>query len=132
VWVAVIDIDRFKELNDELGHHQGDRFLKRCAVVWRATLRPADFLARYGGEEFVLCLPQCGAEEARGVIDRLRAVTPTERTCSAGLAVWDGTESIDSLFARADRGLYEAKERGRNGTVIASAVLPRTARERAG
>jgi diguanylate cyclase (GGDEF)-like protein len=128
--IAVVDVDRFKEFNDQFGHREGDRFLKRCAAVWRGVLRPADLLARYGGEEFVLCLPQCELEEGSGIIDRLREATPGERTCSAGVAAWDGTESSETLFGRADRALYVAKKHGRDRTVIAAlAGDPSEARE---
>ncbi len=118
VCVALIDIDRFKEFNDRHGHREGDRFLKRCAAVWRGALRPSDCLARYGGEEFLLCMPQCNLSGAAAVIDRVRSTTPPERTCSAGIAAWDGSESTDDLFKRADRALYDAKESGRNCAVV--------------
>jgi diguanylate cyclase (GGDEF)-like protein/PAS domain S-box-containing protein len=120
ICIAILDIDRFKLFNDRLGHREGDRFLKRCAAVWRTVLRPSDFLARYGGEEFVLCLPQRSQHDAAAVVDRLRAATPSEQTCSAGVASWNGTESLDGLFKRADRALYHAKDQGRDRTLIAA------------
>jgi diguanylate cyclase (GGDEF)-like protein/PAS domain S-box-containing protein len=118
VCVVMLDLDHFKAYNDEHGHRQGDHFLRRCAVVWRGKLRPSDVLARYGGEEFALCLPRCRAAEAVALVDRLRSTTPNERTCSAGVAEWDGQESIDRLFGRADRALYDAKAGGRNRTAL--------------
>ncbi|MFZ0042604.1 MAG: GGDEF domain-containing protein [Solirubrobacteraceae bacterium] len=123
--IAVLDLDRFKAYNDEHGHRLGDQFLRRCAVVWRAKLRTSDVLARYGGEEFALCLPQCPADEAVVVVDRLRAATPKGRTCSAGVAAWDGDETLDRLFGRADGALYEAKSAGRNRTVLAAVASER-------
>jgi diguanylate cyclase (GGDEF)-like protein/PAS domain S-box-containing protein len=117
--IAVLDLDRFKAYNDEHGHGQGDQFLRRCSVVWRGKLRTGDLLARYGGEEFALCLPKCSAKEAVAAVDRIRAATPNERTCSAGVAQWDGEEALDRLFGRADRALYQAKARGRNRTALA-------------
>ena len=117
--VAVLDLDHFKAFNDDYGHREGDHFLRRCAVVWRARLRTSDVLARYGGEEFALCLPNCPLDEAIRIVDRLRRATPRERTCSAGVAEWDGREPIDRLFGRADQALYEAKESGRDRTVAA-------------
>ncbi|MDX6643923.1 MAG: hypothetical protein QOD76_1885, partial [Solirubrobacteraceae bacterium] len=106
--VAMVDLDRFKEFNDEHGHQAGDRLLKQLASVWREELRPTDVLARYGGEEFVLLLPNCPLEEAREVIDRLRSTIPAEETCSAGIATWDGRESPEALVRRADTALYAA------------------------
>jgi diguanylate cyclase (GGDEF)-like protein/PAS domain S-box-containing protein len=117
--IAVLDLDHFKVFNDEHGHREGDQFLRRCSLVWRNKLRTSDVLARYGGEEFALCLPQCPIDEALVVVDRLRRATPKERTCSAGVAEWDGIESIDRLFGRADGALYEAKQSGRNRTCLA-------------
>jgi diguanylate cyclase (GGDEF)-like protein/PAS domain S-box-containing protein len=131
--IAVLDIDHFKEINDQLGHLEGDHFLKRCAAVWRGTVRASDVLARFGGEEFVLLLPQCGLEEAKTVTDRVRLATPDARTCSAGLAAWDQSESMSRLFARADHALYDAKAGGRNLTKIAAASYdtPRLVEQRA-
>jgi diguanylate cyclase (GGDEF)-like protein/PAS domain S-box-containing protein len=117
--IAILDLDHFKAFNDEFGHRAGDQFLRRCAVVWRGMLRATDVLARYGGEEFALCLPDCPPDEAVQVVNRLREATPDERTCSAGVAHWDGRETVDRLFGRADQALYQAKTEGRDRTVIA-------------
>jgi len=112
--VAMLDLDHFKQFNDENGHQAGDRLLKQAAAAWADELRATDFLARYGGEEFALALPACPPDEARIVVERLRAATPGGQTASAGIAFWDGMESSDQLLGRADRALYEAKRRGRN------------------
>jgi diguanylate cyclase (GGDEF)-like protein len=114
VCVAMLDLDHFKAFNDTHGHHAGDRLLRDAAASWREQLRPGDLLARYGGEEFAVVLPGCGAEEAAAVVQRLRAHTPGGVTCSAGIAVWDGTESADALMRRADAALYGAKRAGRD------------------
>jgi diguanylate cyclase (GGDEF)-like protein len=116
--VAMIDLDHFKEFNDERGHQAGDRFLKQAAAAWGTELRQTDFLARYGGEEFALALPNCTPEKAMEVADRLRAATPEGETCSIGIAFWDGTESAPALLGRADAALYAAKHRGRNLSVL--------------
>lgn len=116
--VAMIDLDHFKEFNDERGHQAGDRFLKQAAAAWDVELRGTDFLARYGGEEFALVLPNCTPEQAMEVADRLRAATPEGETCSIGIASWDGQESAPALLGRADGALYEAKRAGRNLSVI--------------
>ena len=77
-------------------------------------------LARYGGEEFVLALPGCLAVEAEHMLERLREAMPRGESCSAGLAWWDGEESAQALFGRADAALYEAKARGRDRVVASS------------
>jgi diguanylate cyclase (GGDEF)-like protein len=115
--VALIDVDFFKEVNDERGHQAGDRLLKAAAAAWRSTLRPADILARPGGDEFTLLLPDCDLGRARTVLERLRAATPAGRTCSIGVAMWDRRESGERLYARADDALYAAKEAGRDRVV---------------
>jgi diguanylate cyclase (GGDEF)-like protein len=114
----MIDLDHFKEFNDERGHQAGDRFLKQAAAAWGVELRGTDFLARYGGEEFALALPGCTPEVAIEVAERMRVATPENETCSIGIASWDGVEEVSSLVGRADAALYEAKHRGRNLSVI--------------
>jgi diguanylate cyclase (GGDEF)-like protein len=116
--VAMIDLDHFKEFNDERGHQAGDRFLKQAAAEWCVELRGTDLLARYGGEEFALALPGCSREVAIEVAERIRAATPENETCSIGIACWDGAEDAPSLLGRADGALYEAKNRGRNLSVL--------------
>jgi diguanylate cyclase (GGDEF)-like protein len=116
--VAMIDLDHFKEFNDERGHQAGDRFLRAAAAAWEGQLRATDFLARYGGEEFALALPSCGPDQAMEVAERLRAATPEGETCSIGIACWDGEEAAAALLGRADSALYQAKRRGRNLSVI--------------
>ena len=118
IWAAVVDLDRFKLFNDRNGHLAGDELLHSAGDVWRSVLRVSDFLARTGGEEFVLLLPDCGAEEALEVVERMRAATPLSQTCSAGLAKWDGFEGPEDLIRRADVALYRAKNSGRDRTVV--------------
>jgi len=119
--LAIIDIDHFKAYNDTHGHLAGDAILRECAAAWDSQLRGEDTILRYGGEEFLVVLPDCGADDATEIVERLRAATPEEQTCSAGLAVWRAGESIDDLIGRADRALYAAKENGRDRLVSASA-----------
>jgi diguanylate cyclase (GGDEF)-like protein/PAS domain S-box-containing protein len=118
--VAMLDLDRFKAYNDEHGHQAGDRVLREAASAWRAVLRETDLLARYGGEEFAVAFPGCEREYAQDLVERLREVTPADQSCSAGLACWDGRESADALLGRADKALYDAKQSGRDRTVVAS------------
>ena len=118
--VGVIDVDHFKRVNDAGGHEAGDRFLRRAAAAWRAQLRAGDIVARTGGDEFAVALIDCDPEGAHGIVDRMRTATPDGATCSAGVACWDGTESVVSLVKRADAALYAAKAAGRDRTVMAA------------
>jgi diguanylate cyclase (GGDEF)-like protein len=120
--VGMLDLDHFKAYNDRYGHPAGDRLLKEAAAAWHSALRRSDILARYGGEEFIVLLPGAGLEEATGVVERLRPVTPHDQTFSAGIASWDGTESSEELIARADAGLYTAKRSGRDRVCTVSAA----------
>jgi diguanylate cyclase (GGDEF)-like protein/PAS domain S-box-containing protein len=115
--LAIIDIDHFKIYNDTHGHLAGDAALRECAIVWDSQLRGADSIIRFGGEEFLVVFPDCGIEQAAEVLERLRAATPGDQTCSAGLARWDFIETVESLLSRADAALYEAKDAGRDRLV---------------
>jgi diguanylate cyclase (GGDEF)-like protein len=114
--VAMIDLDHFKQFNDNFGHPAGDRLLKSAAAAWQEKVRAVDVLARYGGEEFILLLPDADVDEAIGLIERLREGTPLGQRFSAGVALWDQTETSDELVNRADQALYQAKREGRNRT----------------
>jgi diguanylate cyclase (GGDEF)-like protein len=114
VCVAMLDLDRFKDYNDDAGHQAGDRLLKQSAAAWSTQLRSTDMLARYGGEEFALVLPGCTLSDGQLLVERLRAAMPDDQTVSAGIAQWDGSESLELLVGRADRALYSAKKGGRD------------------
>ena len=116
--VSLLDLDDFKGYNDQHGHQAGDRVLKEAAAAWRGILRASDMLARVGGDEFAVLLPGCPLDMAATISDRLRAAVPAAVRCSVGVAVWDGRESAPEFLARADRALYEAKDRGRDRVVI--------------
>jgi diguanylate cyclase (GGDEF)-like protein len=120
--VAMLDLDHFKEYNDERGHQAGDRLLKEVAGAWTSELRATDVLARYGGEEFALALPGCSIEDAFAVVERLRAAIPGGESCSAGIALWNGHETSAELLERADTALYDAKRGGRDRTFVARSV----------
>ena len=118
--LVLIDLDRFKAYNDAYGHQAGDELLQTAATAWSERLRDVDVLARWGGEEFVALLPGINPPDtAELVVDRIRRATPKEQTCSAGIAVWDGSEPAAELIARADAALYRAKESGRDRSVVA-------------
>ena len=124
LYVALLDLDHFKEVNDTLGHQAGDKLLRDIAAVWSGQLRAHDLLSRYGGEEFALQFIAWPVEAAVGLVDRLREAVPGSHTCSAGLAQWNGQETADDLFARADLALLEAKHSGRDRAVLAAHDQP--------
>jgi diguanylate cyclase (GGDEF)-like protein/PAS domain S-box-containing protein len=118
--LAILDIDHFKAYNDTHGHLAGDEVLRECAGAWDSCLRAEDTIVRFGGEEFLILLPDTPAEQAVEIVERLRANTPLEQSCSAGLACWDYSETIDDLLGRADKALYTAKAGGRDRLAEAS------------
>jgi diguanylate cyclase (GGDEF)-like protein len=135
--VLMIDLDRFKALNDTLGHQAGDLALRAVAGRLRERVRREDVVGRLGGEEFAVALPDAGRDGALALAEDLRAAI-AERpvraggeavplTVSIGVAVWDG-ESLDALLSRADAALYEAKEAGRDRVALAPAAGPPEAR----
>jgi diguanylate cyclase len=123
VSICMVDLDHFKIFNDTYGHQAGDRLLKEAAAAWSGQLRRSDILARYGGEEFIVLLPDTDLTVACTIMQRLRAVTPSGQTFSAGAALWDSLETSEELIARADASLYEAKHRGRDRVVAAGARI---------
>jgi diguanylate cyclase (GGDEF)-like protein len=136
--VLMIDVDHFKQLNDNYGHQAGDEALRHIANRLLAAVREGDLIARWGGEEFLAVLPDTAVEEGLEVADRLCrliAADPIEIGAggdlvtiqvSVGVAQAAG-DGIDALVHRADLGLYRAKEAGRN-TARAAGAAPVTDR----
>ena len=128
--LLLIDLDRFKPINDSMGHQFGDRVLIAAARVLREEMRDGDPLGRYGGEEFITALPGASAEEALVTAERLRLAIQRrmgviegeaiDLTASIGLAELHetGATSLSALIATADDALYRAKALGRNRTEI--------------
>jgi len=126
---VMVDLDKFKLINDRYGHHVGDEVLCLSARQLEGGLRKSDLLGRWGGEEFLLLLPETDEEGARRLAESLRLRLCKEEhhdvgsvTASFGVAVVQTGESIDDLLKRADRALYLAKERGRNRVCLADAL----------
>ncbi|SAK39037.1 diguanylate cyclase [Caballeronia fortuita] len=123
-YVAVVDVDHFKSVNDRYGHAAGDEVLRHFASIVRARIRESDAFGRIGGEEFCLFCTAHQIGEVTALVERLRKTieaTPCavpggvlHYTFSAGIAAWDGREPLASLMARADGLLYAAKVAGRN------------------
>lgn len=129
----LFDIDRFKHINDTLGHQAGDEALRHVARIAGEHRRASDILARYGGDEFVLLLPESTAEQAFTVAERLRETVFAEPiqapsgevflTISEGIAEFGSAgDTLEQLICRADQALYAAKARGRNCTVLESSL----------
>lgn len=120
--LLLLDIDRFKEVNDSLGHMAGDEVIRRVSAVLRGSTRAGDALARYGGEEFVLLLRDSSLEQSEQIAERLRADIaalprlPDGRalTASIGLAASQPGDTPEELLRRCDLALYGSKRGGRN------------------
>ena len=118
--VAVVDIDHFNTYHDSEGHQAGDKLLQDAATAWRKVLRGGDIIARYGGDEFAVLMPECDTDDARSICERLCNALPEGQSTSIGVARWDGLEDPDTLLARADQALYEAKQSGRSCVSVAA------------
>jgi diguanylate cyclase (GGDEF)-like protein len=123
ITLVTLDLDNFKELNDELGHEQGDHALRDTAERIRATLRAGDVVARLGGDEFVALLTNSTLTGSLAAIDRLRDATPEREAFSSGIAVWDRKEDLPELLRRSDLALYAAKAAGGSRTEVAPPIL---------
>ena len=126
--IAVLDIDRFKRINDTYGHEAGDMVLVRFAQAVRSGVNSRDHVSRLGGEEFLVTMPDTTAPRAALRIQRLLHKLgpiecgpehqPVQISFSAGLATAHHSEELSSLMARADSALYSAKNQGRSRVAI--------------
>lgn len=120
----MIDLDHFKKINDQHGHHAGDAVLRDAAVAIADSIRVEDTAGRWGGEEFIIVLPRTDLAGASAIVERVREAieacsTPNIAvTASIGVAVFDGTDD-EQLVRSADAALYEAKNAGRNRVRVA-------------
>jgi len=121
----MLDLDRFKQINDNYGHPAGDKVLQEFATLCKRSVREMDMVGRYGGEELVIIMPETDLKTAVPVAERLRksiADTPISIpggevcvTVSIGIAQKDeNTLQLETLIARADQAMYIAKHKGRN------------------
>jgi diguanylate cyclase (GGDEF)-like protein len=130
--VLMMDLDKFKSINDTHGHLAGDQVLIEFARRAKETVRATDLLARYGGEEFAVLMADTTLADAHLVAERIREVVAAEPvvfenkiipiTVSIGLAIYTGESDTDpdDLLQRADEWLYQAKQSGRNRVCFAS------------
>ncbi|WP_373988879.1 GGDEF domain-containing protein [Duganella sp. BuS-21] len=127
--MVLLDIDHFKQINDQHGHPAGDAALRQLAGVIRAVMRKIDFAARYGGEEFLIVLPETGVRGAHAFAERLREEVAAavithdgvsfQMQVSLGVAIARQDEAgHERWFSRSDQALYRAKQGGRNRTEL--------------
>jgi len=126
--LAMLDLDRFKEVNDDFGHQVGDVVLKDVARACEEGLRTTDMIARYGGEEIVILLPETEVDVASDIIERIRRDVSNLKfdgvnrsvTLSAGISgfIPEKSSSLTEILREADAALYKAKARGRNCIVV--------------
>jgi diguanylate cyclase (GGDEF)-like protein/hemerythrin-like metal-binding protein len=126
--LLVLDIDHFKQVNDNFGHGIGDQVLQQFAGLVKDQIRMVDSLFRWGGEEFVILLPNTSLTAARFIAERIRRVVSEadfkpvpQVTVSIGAAELERGESPEDWFDRADQAIYRAKSQGRNQVVCATA-----------
>ena len=122
--LMLMDLDHFKEINDQYGHELGDRVLERVADLLRKQGREQDFVGRWGGEEFLAVLPETDPVQARTAAERIRAAVETldwtdvqpglKVTLCVGISQLNELETFSSAIARADGALYRGKAHGRN------------------
>lgn len=125
--VIALDIDHFKQVNDNYGHDAGDEVIKRLAMLIRNSAREGDALCRIGGEEFLMLLPQATLMDAGTIAQRVRLAVEQNHfpevgavTLSAGVALWSARgDEMGEAFKIADDALYQAKRAGRNQVIMA-------------
>ncbi len=138
--VLFIDLDRFKQVNDSLGHPAGDELLRQVANRLRRGVRACDIAGRLSGDEFVVVLPQSDADQAAGMVERLLALlcepaalgeSAPGMTASVGIAMFPGDGSdMETLLHRADMAMYQAKSSGRGCFSFFSSEMNQLAQER--
>jgi diguanylate cyclase (GGDEF)-like protein len=123
--LLLLDIDHFKQYNDNFGHLEGDKVLVKISQLIKSCLRKLDTAYRYGGEEFTVILPETSCEEAELVAERIRTTIQTEKfkprnakelsiTISIGTTQYDAQEQLSTFIQRADKAMYLSKQHGRN------------------
>lgn len=119
--IILIDIDHFKQVNDDFGHQIGDQVLIEFADILKLNIRETDTVGRWGGEEFLVLCPSTEnsdalnfAEKLRGLIFKHKFKTIDNKTASFGVTTYLTNDNEDSMISRADKALYKAKENGRN------------------
>ncbi len=125
--IIMLDIDHFKDINDNYGHDVGDKVLLQLARLFASSTRTTDHVSRWGGEEFLICCTTLETDDIQPIAETIRKIISEAKfevigklTASLGCAIIQSDESIDELIKRADVALYEAKNNGRNQTVVSA------------
>ena len=140
--LLLLDIDNFKEFNDNFGHLEGDKVLVRFSQIIKSCLRTNDSAYRYGGEEFTVILPETNGDEAKTVAQRIRSSLETEKfkpipdrnakiTISIGVTQYFPKEELSAFIRRADKAMYLSKKNGRNRVSVLLAEPPEKSKRKA-
>jgi len=140
--LLLLDIDNFKEFNDNFGHLEGDKVLVRFSQIIKSCLRTNDSAYRYGGEEFTVILPETNGDEAKTVAQRIRSSLETEKfkpipgknakiTISIGVTQYFPKEELSAFIRRADKAMYLSKKNGRNRVSVLLAEPPEKSKGKA-
>jgi diguanylate cyclase (GGDEF)-like protein len=140
--LLLLDIDNFKEFNDNFGHLEGDKVLVRFSQIIKSCLRTNDSAYRYGGEEFTVILPETNGDEAKTVAQRIRASLESEKfrpipdknakiTISIGVTQYFPKEELSAFIRRADKAMYLSKKNGRNRVSVLLAEPPEKSKRKA-
>jgi len=140
--LLLLDIDNFKDFNDNFGHLEGDKVLVRFSQIIKSCLRTNDSAYRYGGEEFTVILPETNGDEAKTVAQRIRSSLETEKfkpipdknakiTISIGVTQYFPKEELSAFIRRADKAMYLSKKNGRNRVTVLLAEPPEKSRRKA-
>lgn len=131
--VALLDIDKFKQFNDDYGHDCGDHVLQSIALILKQSIRKQDCVARWGGEEFVIMFPNTSVSDAQKVLEELRSQVEQTSfewqgetlfiTITAGIGGDHGCQSLDACLKPIDDALYHGKANGRNQVVVANDIM---------
>ena len=123
--LIIIDIDHFKKVNDTYGHQMGDKVLFEVTKIITNSIRKSDIFGRYGGEEFLLICPETNQEQAFVLAEKLREEVAHynfdkvgQKTISIGISQYAQDDTAATLIKKADIALYEAKNNGRNQSII--------------
>jgi len=123
--ILFFDIDHFKNINDTYGHDIGDKVLIQLSNLVQFHIRETDYFARWGGEEFIVLLPETVEKEAKTLSEHIRNIVNAQSfpeignvTISIGITMLIGKERMETFIKRADKALYQAKEDGRNRSVL--------------